>query len=123
MRLAKLKVLCVLAVTGLGACASGSDTAPAPTGGACSSSASCGATGVCATSQDFPNGYCTRGCALANPSSCPNGSVCIDDASGVPSDAGVSAICYQSCQNDADCTQPGFKCLEKASKRVCRSGK
>lgn len=110
-----------VAVTAV-ACSSSDSSAGTPVGGTCSSSATCGSGGVCATSQDFPNGYCTRGCQLSNAASCPSGSVCIDDASGVPADAGVSAICYQSCTSDADCQQQGFKCLEKASKKVCRHG-
>lgn len=73
-------------------------------------------------SQDFPSGYCTQGCELGNPSSCPAGSVCIDDASGVPADAGVTAICYEACQTNSDCGQAGFACLEKASQMVCRNG-
>jgi hypothetical protein len=90
-------------------------------GGGCSSGGSC-AGGVCATSADFPGGYCTTGCSLADATSCPNGSVCIDDASGTPADAGLTAICYQSCTTNADCTRAGYKCLEKAGHMVCRNG-
>src|SRR5512138_809007 len=97
-----------------------SSSSDAPTGGSCSTSASCG-TGICLHSNDFPNGYCSQGCDLANASSCPSGSVCIDDASGAPPDAGVTAVCYQSCTQTSDC-QTGLACLEKSSKKVCRAG-
>lgn len=90
-------------------------------GGACTSEQTC-AGGICVQSQDFPGGYCTRGCTLSDPSTCPGGSVCIDDVSGVPADAGVSAICYQTCQVDADCGRAGYRCLEKANHMVCRNG-
>lgn len=73
-------------------------------------------------SQDFPSGYCTQGCDVTNASGCPSGSVCIDDASGVPADAGVKGVCYQTCQTTADCGRPGFACLEKANHLVCRNG-
>jgi hypothetical protein len=98
-----------------------SDGGGAPAGGTCSANSACSG-GICAVSQDFPSGYCTQGCQLSNPSSCPSGSVCIDDVSGVPADAGVTAICYQGCQTTADCGRPGFACLEKANRLVCRNG-
>jgi hypothetical protein len=111
---------CAILALALAACSSSSASSGSPNGGACSGATACGG-GLCAISQDFPQGYCTQGCQLANPSSCPGGSVCIDDVSGVPSDAGVTAICYQACALDTECTQQGFKCLEKASKKVCRN--
>jgi hypothetical protein len=104
------------------ACGGGSAGAGSTTnGGGCSVSASCTG-GVCATSADFPGGYCTSGCSLADATSCPTGSVCIDDASGTPADAGLTAICYQSCASNADCTRAGYKCLEKSGHMVCRNG-
>ena len=111
-------ILCVHMV----ACGSSSTSSnTTPTGGPCTSNAAC-AGGVCATSQDFPSGYCTIGCQLADPSGCPSGSVCIDDASGVPVDSGISAVCYQTCQNNSDCARAGYACLEKANHLVCRNG-
>ena len=92
-----------------------------PTGGSCAQGIGCSG-GICATSGDFPSGYCTQACTLTDPSTCQTGSVCIDDASGAPADAGVKALCYQSCTSDADCTRVGYKCLEKASHKVCRNG-
>jgi hypothetical protein len=105
------------------ACSGASSSSPSSTanGASCSSAATCSG-GLCAQSQDFPSGYCTEACTLSDPASCPTGSVCIDDASGVPADAGVSSICYQACGSDADCTRPGYKCLEKANHLVCRNG-
>lgn len=118
------RLLSALALVGaalFAACSDSTANGGGTTGSTCTSGASC-AGGVCAKSQDFPNGYCTQGCKLTDPSTCPAGSVCIDDASGVPADAGITAVCYQACQSDANCTLPGFKCLEKASKMVCRNG-
>lgn len=117
-----------LLVSVLGAC-SGSASTVGPgggagttqTGGSCGAASACSG-GVCATSGDFPAGYCTQGCTLGDPSTCQAGSVCIDDASGAPADAGIKALCYQSCATDADCTRAGYKCLEKASHKVCRNG-
>ncbi len=105
------------------ACSSGGSggTGAGSPGSGCSSSSSCNG-GVCAQSQDFPGGYCTQGCTLNDPNSCPAGSVCIDDASGVPPGSGITAVCYQSCNSDADCTRAGYKCLEKANHMVCRNG-
>jgi hypothetical protein len=105
------------------ACGSSSSSSSGATnGGSCTTNAAC-AGGICVTTKDFPSGYCTQGCQLANPTSCPSGSVCIDDASGVPADAGISAICYQSCQTTADCGgRTGYACLEKSSHLVCRNG-
>ena len=91
------------------------------TGDHCTSGTSC-ASGICAVSSDFPSGYCTQGCRLADSSSCPAGSACIDDVSGVPADAGIKAICYQTCMTDADCGRLGYRCLEKANHLVCRNG-
>ncbi len=102
------------------ACGSGSSPI-ASTGGGCTTSSDC-ASGLCVESADFPSGYCSQGCTLADPASCPGGSVCIDDASGVPADAGISAVCYHSCTQDADCTRAGYRCLEKANHMVCRNG-
>ncbi len=103
------------------ACSSGGSTTSATSVGAgCASGGTC-AGGLCAQSQDFPGGYCTQACSLSDPTSCPAGSVCIDDASGVPQDAGVTAICYQTCQTNADC-RSGYACLEKANHMVCRNG-
>ncbi len=114
-------VLALVVVVGLAACSSSSSSSNATqAGGSCSDSSQC-AGGICVHSQDFPNGYCTQGCSLSDPSSCPAGSVCIDDASGVPQDAGVSAVCYQTCQTNADC-RSGYACLEKANHMVCRNG-
>jgi len=59
---------------------------------------------------------------VTDPSGCPSGSACIDDVSGVPADAGIKAICYQTCVSDGDCGRLGYKCLEKANHRVCRNG-
>ena len=112
-------------VLGLGliACSSSSSSSSGTaTGGGCTTSATCSG-GICVTSPDFPSGYCTQGCQLANAASCPSGSVCIDDASGAPPDAGVTAICYQSCQQTSDCGgRAGYACLEKSSHMVCRNG-
>jgi hypothetical protein len=113
--------LALVATLVLAACSDSTSSSAGTTGSTCTTSTSCGG-GLCATSNDFPNGYCTQGCTLGDPASCPSGSVCIDDASGVPADAGVKAVCYQACQTDANCSIPGFKCLEKASKLVCRNG-
>lgn len=110
---------------GLAAVACGSSGsgigAPAPNGGGCVVSADC-ASGVCAKSQDFPGGYCTQGCSVTDPNSCPLGSVCIDDASGVPPNSGITAVCYQACNSNADCMRAGYQCLEKANHMVCRNG-
>ena len=115
----------LLAILTTYACAGGPSSSPSPggstAGNTCSASSAC-AGGVCAVSADFPSGYCTQGCQLNNPASCPSGSVCIDDASGVPADSGITAVCYQACQTSADCPQAGFACLEKASHLVCRKG-
>jgi hypothetical protein len=116
-----LTALALIGAALVAACSDSTSTGGGATGSTCTSGTSCGG-GVCAKSNDFPNGYCTQGCKLGDPSTCPSGSVCIDDASGVPADAGVTAVCYQACQTDANCTLPGFKCLEKASKMVCRNG-
>lgn len=116
-----------LAVAILAACSGSDSTVGAggagatPTGGGCGAASTCSG-GICATSGDFPSGYCTQGCSLGDPSTCPTGSVCIDDASGAPADAGVKALCYQSCTGSADCSRAGYKCLEKASHMVCRNG-
>ena len=112
-------LICALLVL---ACGSSSSSSTTPAGGGCTTSATCNG-GVCATSQDFPGGYCTQGCQRANPTSCPSGSVCIDDASGVPADAGISAVCYQACQSSNDCGRAGYACLEKSSHMVCRNAK
>jgi hypothetical protein len=90
-------------------------------GGGCASGGDC-ASGLCAKSQDFPGGYCTQGCSLTDPNSCPAGSVCIDDASGVPPNSGISAVCYQTCNSNTDCTRAGYQCLEKSNHMVCRNG-
>lgn len=90
-------------------------------GGGCGSSGDC-AGGLCLTSADFPSGYCSQACTPATPSSCPSGSVCIDDASGAPADAGITGVCYQSCTTTADCGRTGYACLEKSSHLVCRNG-
>ena len=104
------------------AACSSSSSSGTTTGGGCTDNASCNGR-VCVISPDFPSGYCSQGCQLSNPSSCPNGTVCIDDASGVPADAGITAVCYQSCALSSDCTRAGYACLEKASHLVCRNGK
>ena len=119
-----MKTLLLFALLGTltAACSSSSSSSGTTTGGACTGNASCNG-GVCVVSPDFPSGYCTQGCQLTNPSSCPNGSVCIDDSSGVPADAGITAVCYQSCTLSAGCTRAGYACLEKASHLVCRNGK
>src|SRR5512142_267203 len=115
-------VLAVFSALGLFTIGCSSDSSGGtPTGSSCRTSADC-AGGICAISQDFPSGYCTKGCDLTNASSCPAGSVCIDDSSGVPADAGVKAICYATCQTAADCARTGFACLEKANHLVCRNG-
>lgn len=119
-----VRIVSALALVGLlvlAACSDSTSSSAGTTGSTCTNSANCGG-GLCAKSNDFPNGYCTQGCTLGDPTTCPSGSVCIDDASGVPADAGVKAVCYQACQTDTNCTIPGFKCLEKASKLVCRNG-
>ena len=113
--------LVFLASLALPACGSGGSGGAAQTGGGCTTNADC-ATGLCVKSQDFPGGYCSQGCTLNDPASCPTGSVCIDDASGVPADAGISAVCYQACNSNADCARAGYACLEKASHMVCRNG-
>lgn len=115
-------LLSALVCLQLAACGSGasSSSGTSSVGGSCSSGPTCTG-GLCASSQDFPGGYCTQGCSLSDPSSCPTGSVCIDDASGVPQDAGVSSICYQTCQSSSDC-RSGYACLEKANHMVCRNG-
>ncbi len=99
----------------LGACGGGGGS----TGDSCSSAGGCGG-GVCLQSSDFPGGYCSQACNLSDPSSCPGGSVCIDDASGAPS--GTKAVCYKTCKTNSDCSRPGFACLEKANQLVCRNG-
>jgi hypothetical protein len=114
-RIALLTTLVFLAGNG---CSSDEE---ASAGGTCGSSDDC-AGGICAVSQDFPSGYCTQGCELGEASSCPSGSVCIDDVSGVPASANVTAICYRSCQTTADCARAEFECLEKANELVCRNG-
>ena len=109
-------------VVALFACGgSGSSSSGTPTGGSCGNASACQG-GTCAVSPDFPAGYCTKGCSLNDPTSCPGGSVCIDDASGAPADSGITAICYQTCQSSADCGRAGYACLEKASHMVCRQG-
>lgn len=113
-------IVSFVGLAALCACSSDSNSGTA-TGGGCSTSDQCG-TGLCLRSADFPNGYCSQGCDLGNPSSCPSGSTCIDDASGAPADAGVRAVCYQTCGSTSDC-QSGLACLEKSSKKVCRAGK
>ncbi len=118
--LSTLFVSLSLALVACGSSGSGGAGVGQP-GSGCATSANC-AGGVCATSQDFPGGYCTQGCSLTDPNSCPAGSVCIDDASGVPPDSGIAAVCYQSCNSNADCTRPGYQCLEKANHMVCRNG-
>jgi hypothetical protein len=90
-------------------------------GGGCATSGDC-ASGLCLQSSDFPSGYCSQGCTPGNAASCPTGSVCIDDASGAPADAGISAVCYQSCTTTADCGRTGYACLEKSGLLVCRNG-
>jgi hypothetical protein len=119
--IAALLLVAATIVACSGESSSTSGTGATPTGGSCGQGASCSG-GICATSQDFPSGYCTQGCDLGNPSSCTSGTVCIDDASGAPADAGIKALCYQSCTSDTDCTRTGYKCLEKASHKVCRNG-
>lgn len=104
-----------------GGCSSSGSGGSAPSGSGCATTADCTG-GVCATSQDFPGGYCTQGCSLTDPNSCPAGSVCIDDASGVAPDSGITAVCYQACNSNADCTRSGYQCLEKANHLVCRNG-
>jgi len=101
------------------ACSSSSSASS--TGSGCATSTDCSG-GLCVVSADFVGGYCTKGCTLNDPSSCPQGSVCIDDASGVPADAGITAVCYQSCSTSADCGRAGYACLEKANHLVCRNG-
>jgi hypothetical protein len=114
--LARLLILTALVLVGVSGCGGGT-----PAGSGCTGSSTCGG-GVCLQSQDFPGGYCSQGCQVSNPSSCPGGSVCIDDPSGAPADAGVTAVCYQSCTSNSDCTRAGFSCLEKAGHMVCRHG-
>ncbi|MDP1827068.1 MAG: hypothetical protein Q8L48_27590 [Archangium sp.] len=69
-------------------------------------------------SPDFPSGYCTQACTLGAASGCPSSSVCIDDASGTPADAGIKSVCYQSCKASTDCGS-GYTCREKAGQQVC----
>jgi hypothetical protein len=87
-------------------------------GGSCTKSSEC-AGDVCMVSADFPAGYCTQACSLTDPSTCPSGSVCIDDASGTPAGSGIKSVCYQSCTTNTDCTN-GYSCKEKAGKMVCK---
>jgi hypothetical protein len=89
-----------------------------PAGSACTRSSDC-AGNVCLISADFPSGYCTQACALGTASACPPGSVCVDDASGTPADAGIKSVCYQACKAAADCGE-GYACKEKAGQLVCR---
>lgn len=110
-----------LGLVACGGSGSGYAGGPAPTGGSCTTNAGCTG-GVCAQSQDFPGGYCTQGCSLTDPSSCPAGSVCINDASGVPANSGITSVCYQTCTSNAGCLRPGYQCLEKANHMVCRNG-
>lgn len=108
-------LMLIVAALSLSGCGSGT-----PAGGNCTGGTAC-AGGVCLQSGDFPNGYCTQGCQLSNPSSCPSGSVCIDDSSGTAPDAGITSVCYQSCTSNGDC-RAGYACLEKAGHLVCRQG-
>ena len=71
------------------------------------------------TSADFPSGYCTKSCTLGDTTTCPSGSVCIDDASGTPAGSGIKSVCYQSCKVNTDCTN-GYSCKEKAGQLVCK---
>lgn len=103
-------LLSLLACLSLFACS-------APAGGSCTQSSEC-AGQVCLISPDFPSGYCTQACTLGAPSSCPSSSVCIDDASGTPADAGIKSVCYQSCKVSTDCGS-GYACREKAGQQVC----
>lgn len=114
-------IVVTLLVTLLVACSSSSGTSGGSNGATCTSNAAC-AGGTCVVSADFPNGYCTHGCRLGG-TDCAPGSVCIDDASGVPADSGISAICYASCHTSTDCTTPGTACLEKAGQLVCRNAR
>ena len=109
------------ALVACGSSGSGGAGGAGQPGSGCATSANC-AGGVCAQSQDFPGGYCTLGCSINDPNSCPPGSVCINDASGVPPNSGISSICYQTCNSNADCTRAGYQCLEKANHLVCRNG-
>lgn len=111
---------CLAACSGASSSSVSSSSGATPTGGGCASADTCSG-GICAQSADFPSGYCTQGCSPSDPSSCPAGSVCIDDASGAPPEAGVKSLCYQSCQTAADCTRAGYSCLEKANHLVCRN--
>lgn len=89
-----------------------------PAGSACTRGADCPGS-VCLISPDFPSGYCTQACTLGMASTCPSGSVCIDDASGTPADAGIKSVCYQACKAASDCSE-GYRCSEKAGQLVCR---
>ena len=87
-------------------------------GGSCTKSGDC-AGNVCMLSADFPSGYCTQACTLGVASTCPSGSVCVDDASGAPAGSGIKSVCYQSCKVNADCGN-GYACKEKAGQLVCK---
>ena len=103
----------VVASLSIAACSSS-----APAGGACTKGGEC-AGNVCMISPDFPSGYCTQACTLGDPSTCPAGSVCIDDASGTPAGSGIKSVCYQACKVNTDCGA-GYACKEKAGQLVCK---
>ncbi len=105
--------------TAVAACGSPASEVGA-SGASCTEAKDCSGS-VCLTSKDFPGGYCSQGCKKGDPSSCPSGSVCIDDASGAPK--GVEAVCYKTCDRDADCGRTGYGCREKADKKVCRDAR
>jgi hypothetical protein len=86
----------------------------ATVGDACTVPADCGDR-LCIQRDYTPGGYCSMQCVLSDRSTCPAGSVCIDEGAG-----GNINACFRECDSDGDC-RAGYVCraIRNNPIRVC----
>lgn len=81
-------------------------------GMACPAGGACAGGETCQAGAPFPDGACTRACALGNADTCPSNARCVDTETG--------AWCLASCGGPGDC-RPGYDCVPAAAGgSVCR---
>jgi len=83
-------------------------------GDPCTSASDC-AGQLCLNRVELPGGYCSKGCVVNEPDSCPAGSVCYQHGAqnNVPS-------CFRTCAKNEDCRN-NYTCqvLDGAESPVC----
>ena len=72
-------------------------------GDPCTTNEQCGGQ-ICINQSYTPGGYCSRQCTLADPRTCPSGSVCIRDGQ-----ARDNPACFHVCRAQPDC-RTGYVC-------------